>query len=453
MEIQRDKFYSMTTKERIVLSQELYRFLAPIMNEIHEVNYSERFWTLLLAKYVTTINTRRAEFTNSLITLRPRIEPLNSFVPPTFKQRFIVALKYNVKAFKSRAQEKIIDQQLSQNNQIAFGFHDVPSIKDDVPTYLDTFYPLRYGRIKNKNLRSKLNKIALRYTSIFERNVVRQLPISYVELFAKNMDRIKLYAPEEKTFHLSMIESDYMRFMLAKYSENGSKIHYYQHGAFYGEYKYYSPYEWEYLICDKYFTWGWKINEKDTPWKAYRLNRFARNYAKFKGDKRYDCMVVFPQITAHSLAEFQTKTGKLIESLDQTKYKSILIRPRPSATDLKYDEQFKFITDPRAKIDDGKSVIGELISESKLIIQYNYPSTNFLECLYVDAPSVVILTNKEPTDVAKPFYEFFLEVGVFHYDFESLVQHLNKIEVDKWWAELKKHPKYIEFKNTFIRQN
>lgn len=451
MKIIEDKFYSMTTPERIELNNRLNSFLYPIMNKIHGSNYSERFWRILLAPYITAINTRRKTFNEDNLNIHPCIEPINSFVYPTLKEKLIINLKYIVKAIKTRNLITVIEQTLKEKDNISFGFHDPSSVKLDFPNYLETYYPL-IKVSKKKIKRAVANKIAESMENHFEKNVIRQIPGCCIEYFDYYINSIKLFSPKNKTFHVSMLETTYMRFLLAKYLEHGAKLNYYQHGAFYGEYKYYSPYAFEYLIADNYYTWGWKMHDKDIPWKAYRLNKFYRNYTLQHKEKIYDCLIVFPQISKQNFENFRTSTSLLINNISRDKYRKIMIRPRPSATDLKYDEQFSFIKDDRVVIDSGKSVIGNLICQSKLVIQYSYPSTNLLECLYVDHPSVVILKNDQPTAIVKPYYDFFLAQGVFHFNFETLTQHLNSIDVDTWWQSIVSHPTYKSFKIQFLRK-
>lgn len=451
MEIIDGKFYSMTTPERIELGDELFSFLGPVMNKIHETRYSERFWRILLAPYVTTINSRRKLFMGYEMKSRPGIDPINSFSLPTLKEKLIVKLKYNAKAYRTRKMPRQIEKTLSEYDSIAFGFHDPESVKKDIPGYFQTFYPFIPWKKDNKK-RIRANNIAEQEDQLFHRNIIRQIPQSCIEYFDWYLSLIRIINPAGKTINTSMLENMFNRFLLAVYTEKGAQLNYYQHGAFYGEYRYYSPYSYEYSIADKYYTWGWKMGDKNIPWKAYRLNRFYRSYMSEKKNPIYDCLIVFPQISKQNFEEFRKSTSHLINNISREKFKSILIRPRATAVDLKYDEQFKFINDNRVTIDTGKSSIGKLISQSRLIIQYSYPGTNFLECLYVDHPSIVILKNTQPTEIVKPFYDFFLENGVFHYDFESLTSYLNNIDLDSWWKSVSENVLYKEYKNQFLRR-
>jgi hypothetical protein len=63
-----------------------------------------------------------------------------------------------------------------------------------------------------------------------------------------------------------------------------------------------------------------------------------------------------------------------------------------------------------------------------------------------------LLDNDQPTNIVKPYYDFLLKQGVIHNNFISLVEHLNKIDLDEWWAALIKEPMYLQFKNEFLRK-
>ena len=96
--------------------------------------------------------------------------------------------------------------------------------------------------------------------------------------------------------------------------------------------------------------------------------------------------------------------------------------------------------------------MAEITAKSRLVIQFNIPATNFMECLYVDHPTIGLLSNDQPTEIVKPYYSFFTQQGVMHENFESLVDHLNKVDIDEWWGALIKEPMYQQFKNEFLRQ-
>jgi hypothetical protein len=134
------------------------------------------------------------------------------------------------------------------------------------------------------------------------------------------------------------------------------------------------------------------------------------------------------------------------------KYKSFIARPRPMSRTKSHAGELSFIKDNRVDIDSGLSSMAKLIKESRVVIQFEVPCTNFLECIYVDHPTIGFLFNKTPTEPIKPYYDFFLEQGVLHWSFDSIVEHLNKVDIETWWNGLIQHPMYISFKDTFTKK-
>jgi hypothetical protein len=64
---------------------------------------------------------------------------------------------------------------------------------------------------------------------------------------------------------------------------------------------------------------------------------------------------------------------------------------------------------------------------------------------------VGILGTDDYTDIVKPYYSFFLEHGVLHYNLESLVRHLNSISIEDWWRTVQQHEMYNDYRNLFTR--
>ncbi|MES2847807.1 MAG: hypothetical protein V4685_02040, partial [Bacteroidota bacterium] len=137
---------------------------------------------------------------------------------------------------------------------------------------------------------------------------------------------------------------------------------------------------------------------------------------------------------------------------DKEKYKNILGRPRPENKIFSHASQISFIKDSRVKIDTGLTDMAEMMRQSQLVVHVTLPATNFLECIYVDHPVIGVLDNDQPTGIVKPYYDFFLAKGVMHDSFNSLVEHLNTIDVQTWWAGIISDPVYKQFKNEFARQ-
>lgn len=93
----------------------------------------------------------------------------------------------------------------------------------------------------------------------------------------------------------------------------------------------------------------------------------------------------------------------------------------------------------------------ELCRNSRVVVQLTMPSTNFLECIFIDQPVVGIDTNNMATDIIEPFLKFFHEVGVLHQDAKSVVRFLNDVDLYPWWRQVIEEWEYKKFKQTFAR--
>ncbi len=445
---EKSTYLSAFSSERGVLTEEITKKLATVLNKLHEVNFSERFWKITLGTYVNSVISRRS-FLSADMDLAPLFEPINARVHPGLKQRFTKRLRYLTKSFQTGSNYKPILKILSENKNIAFGFHDPQSITSDVGSYLPDFFP----RLRKRNAvkRKEAVTFAQKETDVFYRNVIKQLPEIYVEYFDEIMQLIPIYDPSEKVFHTSILDSFFMKFLLAKYLDNGAKLHFYQHGGYYGEIASHNGHKNEAAISDRYITWGWKIYEKDTPGKAYRLEKFKREYQRKPKVSSYDCLFCYPGINSKNREEYKQYTDDLSVKLNRSKYSRLIARPRPSSKIPFIAHKIGFPVSKDITIDTAKTGIADVISQTRAVIQFTVPSTNFMECLYVDHPTVGLLNNDDPTEIIKPFYEFFLEVGVLHNNFDSLISHLNRIDLEQWWNEVLQHPTYSEFKNTFLK--
>lgn len=450
MEIKPESTYlSAFSSERLTLTDEITRKLASMLNEIHDADFSERFWKIILGTYINAVISRKKFLSSKDMELNPLFEPINAVSHPGFKKRFMKKLRYLLKSNQTSGNYSKIRSLLVDNNDVAFGFHDPVSIKKDIGSYLPDYFPSLNK--KNSVKRHKAIALANKQEDIFYRNVLKQLSQIYVEYFDGILEMIPLENPEKKIFHVSLLDSFFSKFLIAKYLEHGAKLYYYQHGAYYGELVTHNAHKNESAIADKFITWGWKIYDKDVPGKAYRLEKFKREYDSKVTNFVYDCLFCYPGINNANREQYQKYTEALATKLDKDKYEKLIARPRPSSKLPFIKHKIGFPVNKEITIDSAKKGIVDTMVKTRLIIQFTVPSTNFTECLYVDHPTIGLLNNDNPTEVIKPFYDFFLKIGVLHHDFDSLIAHLNKIDLDTWWAEVCSTQEYKEFKNTFLR--
>jgi putative transferase (TIGR04331 family) len=101
-------------------------------------------------------------------------------------------------------------------------------------------------------------------------------------------------------------------------------------------------------------------------------------------------------------------------------------------------------------IDDGTSLMADLIKDAELVILDNFPSTAFLECAIGDVPVVAIVpAETEFTQIARTFYDEFFAAGLLHRSPESAAAFLNRLDVKSWWQRVSRQPIFRDYVATF----
>lgn len=439
----------LSMQQRISIMESLFEKLASLLNSVHNRNYSVRFWKILLESHVKAVISRREILSRRKIEKKPHMFAINSSSIPDrrkiLSKQFIDFLKH----LKTRKNLKRANEVLNQNNKVRIGFFEYPELNDEnIGVLLPTYHPFMAGR-GEKEKRISVNKISDAQDDIFFANVIRELPKVLVEHFGKLTDSVNLAHPSEKELHVHTTQSFFNQVLIATYVENGARLIWYQHGSYYGEFAGDSEHHYEHDVSDEYRTWGWKIKEKDIPWKAYRLEKFKREYNSYSNQKKHDLLVSFSRINNQNRQKSKETTNYLLNNLSPELYKTFLARPQPANKVFSQKFQLDFIENPRIIKSNGLSHMAEDMSKCRLVLQMRVPATNFLECAYVNHPTVGLLRNDQPTDIIKPFYEFFLEEGVLHHSLDSLVEHLNHVDVEKWWGSITSKREWREFRQLY----
>jgi len=437
--------------ERIEISDWLRMELSAVLNKVHDVQYSERFWGLIIEEYVKTAITRKQLLEGGNCDVNIPFLPVNSHNFPDSKTIWLEFAKNTVKAFLGRKSSARGMKLLEDQNQYRIGFPEFNGFEKFRAELGVELPEIHFQLIRPCNLflRSKLNRIAEGIDDNFLKNSVKQLPKLYVEYFRSILNAIPLAEPEKKIFNVHNIRNFADVFILAKYTEHGAKLIWYQHGSHYGEYRWEYYHHYEHLMADEFRTWGWKISERDTPWKAYRLEAFKRLYREFDNRGEYNLMLCYPKMYSTYRKHCIDTTKFLEQNLDFKKFPEILARPRPMHKKHSHEKELSFISCENIDIGSGLEPIERQVSRSKIVVQISVPSTNFLECIYVDHPVTGILNNTEPTEVIKPYYSFLLDNGILHEDVQSLVRFLNNTNLESWWIEITGSDMYNQFKENF----
>jgi putative transferase (TIGR04331 family) len=446
-----EHYLSSVSPVRLELSKTIAKELAVVLNKIHGIKLSERFWTIILGSYINSAITCRQLFESKEIFSSANLLAINSDKPVSFqtkvKNNTIRFLKFIVSA-KNFGKIKNI---LEHNDNLALTFPDIDIIQKEIGVNFPIYTPFFWGKGDSQK-RQRACEIADEYKDLFMKNIIKQLPKAYIEYFKIIFDSVPLFNPQKKTFHVHMMQSVHSEILVAKYVDNGAKLFWYQHGGCYGELENHNGHLIESSLADEFRTWGWKINPNDVPWKAYRVEKFKVQYNKINPVKSFDCLLCYGDIHEGNIKDTKEMTDFFLCNIDPSKYNKFLARPRPFNKIFSRKSNISFITDNRITKDAGLSDMIKLVKQSKLVIQFEIPCTNFLECLYVNHPTIGLLFGEEPSEIIKPYFEFFMSNGVYHETMESLVRHLNNINIDEWWQELIKHPLYKSFKYEFLRE-
>ncbi|MBX7046494.1 MAG: hypothetical protein K1X86_11735 [Ignavibacteria bacterium] len=441
-----DEFYKSETLtpafvENIREFEEVVYEMVKVMNHIHNTNRSYRFWKLIVIDFVNYKLQRKKELSEKVVSSSQGL-----------KTAAVQNLIYSVKSFQNRKSLETIKHVLENYDNIAHGFHDAELIEKEIGKLIPSYFPiiLQKGDV---NKRERANKLAETYTNNFYKNIILQLPKAFVEHFDHIYNLYPLVNPEKKAFHVSFIVSEYVKILVAKYVEHGAKLLFYQHGGGGGEIKDRSIFH-DSSVSDNYVTWGWKIDPNQIPGKAYRCHGFRKRFESYDNEVLYDCTLAFNLIGESDKKFFKPITDYFLANIDLKKYPRILGRPRPVRKLGSLKSQLDFIQHPNVSIDSGKTDMAYIIAHSKILVTFKWvwPQTVFTESAYVDHPAVAMVIDLDCSTVFKPYYDFFLEQKVFHDTIESLVEHLNTVNIDDWWGKIIQHPMYKAYKNEFLRQ-
>lgn len=450
---------SRNSPDRIAWSEKIRDQLVIVLNELHGINLSRRFWTILIEEHIRAVMSRKKLLESEESNRSPDLYPMNGTTVPSIKQRLKTRLKLSLKHLTTRNRRKKIDRQLKSNDIFNIGFSSgVDLEREELGKEIVTYHPLIFG-YGEKHKRRKADQIASRYDDICLKNCIKELPAIFVEHFKQLYDSVTLHNAQNKVFHIhTHIQNSniiYDRMLTAKYAEQGATLIWYQYGSGIGEFEDEYGHYLEHSVADEYRTWGWKIKEKDKPWKSYILEKFQKKYEQCSHERSFDLMLCFPKMYQTYKKDAVDSTKYLLSNLSSDQYSKILARPRPIHKKYSQEFEIKFI-DSLSK-NEGISVtkgtglppVAEDVSKCRLVLQLNVPGTNFLECIHVNHPTMGLFRNENPTEIINPYYKFFLSKGVLHHEIGSLVDQLNTIVIEEWWSEIVNDSIYPEFKQRF----
>lgn len=290
---------------------------------------------------------------------------------------------------------------------------------------------------RKKNIRpisgnSNLSEVALSILPIF-------IPICFVEAFESLKNQINEARPKrfEHVYSAQALWTHFaFKVLVAEWCEQGTKLHYHQHGGWYGLDETHVGELYESRVADHYYTWGWsRGNGKSSP-----LSPVTRNVDK--ATKIYDSLICFDQPQQIYRLQYFPLPGTLQTMYDQT---AEFVRARASKTELRirlfpgeYGSQQRdaiLRANSGAKFDNSLEIFSQY-ARSRIVF-HSYLGTSWLETLGNNIPTICFYdvdAYRFRTD-AKALLEDLVKVGILHLSGSSAAEKANAVEgdLDLWW--------------------
>jgi hypothetical protein len=83
--------------DRMEISERIFHLLMPVLNEVHEVDFSLRFWKIVMNDYVNAVISIKNLLEQEDINIRPTLQAVNSHHIPTLKEKLAARFPSSIK--------------------------------------------------------------------------------------------------------------------------------------------------------------------------------------------------------------------------------------------------------------------------------------------------------------------------------------------------------------------
>jgi putative transferase (TIGR04331 family) len=463
--------------------------LSKVLNDINQVEYSERFWRILIGpwlgmflytyflkwKTISKIKSKNSKYkikiykiaNNELIP--NNMEEFSDFIKSEVWQQKIsqkVCLNFFFK--KNLFYEKNLSAKYSKNEKISVFRNIVIKVINNltrkknnkffiINSYLglvrETILNLKLFQLPtlhlkdniifkskiNYKIRDKIKKDFNRYKfkNRLERNFtndfISEIPISFIEGF-KNLEyqSKKLNYPKKpKTiFSSNFSRNTLLSYYIGEKIELGSKLLIGQHGGLYGA----ALFSWfenhEIKIADKYFSWGW--SQKNSNIKKLGIIVKTKNVKWSKNNKK---ILIFLRSRNKYPSSFLSGTNTE-NYLSYTENFSIFLKKinfkiRKNMI-LRYPANIKNFEEENFKknyenIPYEKNEMFMSLKKTSLAINTTH-STPFLQIMAINFPNILLMDGKTNPLKDMSSFEILKKVNIFHDNPESAAKFINNLD-------------------------
>ena len=218
-----------------------------------------------------------------------------------------------------------------------------------------------------------------------------------------------------------------------------------QHGGHYGIGRWSFTEDHQITISDHYLTWGWSEPEqsKIKPVGQLKTKRpLPICHANQNGTLLVTCTMprfsywMYSAMVSRQWLGYFSDQCAFVNNLPAHIRETLTVRLY--SQDYGWDQAARWHDlFPDLRLDEGRSNINDLISQSRLYIS-TYNATTFLESFTMNVPTVIYWNPNhwELRDSAIPYFKELQRVGIFHETPESAARHVSAIwdDVDAWWT-------------------
>jgi putative transferase (TIGR04331 family) len=332
-----------------------------------------------------------------------------------------------------------------------------------------------YTQFKLNNERIGLSTVKLIDMDEFQAILVKTLPYFFPKIYLENFDftfsSIRSIwnnkSPKVLITANAFLGNEHFKILAAFLNqEKGTKLVGAQHGGNYGSARLNTNEVIEESASDTFWTWGWNNATVDSRQisnpklsflskKAKSVNASDNKYILYVGNniKRYFYRMWSCPISSQGLDYINQKLRFLEKVSPET---LALLIYRPFQIDTKWDIENRIREKfPKLRISNRQDYYKQLLNAYLVVCDMN--QTTILESLVANIPTIAFWnpSHWEIRDMAQPFYDQLVNVGILFYTPEEAAIAVNQRneDIQKWWKKSKTQKARCEFVNHFAKHS